>query len=201
MEISFANVSGLSNDGGDPASKFFAPAECDTATYRDGRWFYGEHDKPRPLSELVKIYHETVGRNCFLELGMSPDRDGLVPSDHAKAYAELGAFIRQCYDHPVSPSRASLEDGKVHLAFDAPTTIDRIVLMEDQTNGQVIRSYTVTGREKFGEWHVLSKGTSVGHKKIDLFSKDVTVTEVRIKTTHVDTPKWKSISVHQCDRI
>jgi hypothetical protein len=47
----------------------------------------------------------------------------------------------------------------------------------------------------------ISNGTSIGHKKIDIFEKAVTVTEVLIKTTYVDTPKWRSVSVHLCDQL
>ena len=47
----------------------------------------------------------------------------------------------------------------------------------------------------------MSNGTSVGHKKIDLFAEAVTVKEVMISTTFVDTPKWRSVSVHLCDQF
>lgn len=80
--------------------------------------------------------------------------------------------------------------------------------MENQTNGQVIRSYSVNakvvdvGGSADGTldvgWTVLSNGTSIGHKKIDIF-EPVTVTEVLVDTTYVDMPVWRSVSVHLCD--
>lgn len=101
-------------------------------------------------------------------------------------------------------------DGTYTLKFKYPTSIDRIVLMEDQTNGQVIRTYQVFARiiddgvtdgTLDVPWTKVSNGTSIGHKKIDIFAKAVTVLEVKINTTFVDTPAWRSVSVHLCDRI
>lgn len=167
------------------------------------RWFFGIGTPLRSLTELIKVYHETVGRNCVLALDMSPDRRGLIPDAHVARYKELGDFIRQCYDHPVQPSceKRSEAQGIYTLTFDKPAEIDRVVLMEDQTDGQVIRTYQVWGRQGkdgLGDWSLLSKGTSVGHKKIDLFLKTVTVTEVMVNSTFVDTPKWRSVTVHNC---
>lgn len=74
--------------------------------------------------------------------------------------------------------------------------------MEDQTNGQVIRSYSVYA--KIGgsaTWTLVSKGTSVGHKKIDIFDAAVSVTEVMVNSTFVDIPKWRAVSAHLCDRV
>ena len=95
------------------------------------------------------------------------------------------------------------------MTFDYPTSIDRIVLMEDQTNGQVIRSYEVYA--KIADQHgmngtldapltLVSRGTSVGHKKIDLFHKAIAVTEVYVKAEKfADVPNWRSVEVHLCD--
>jgi hypothetical protein len=103
------------------------------------------------------------------------------------------------------------EYGIYSMTFDYPTAIDRIVLMEDQTNGQVIREYYVyakvvdsTGAKGTLDvpFTIISNGTSVGHKKIDLFEEAVTVTEVVVKATKfADVPKWRSVEVHLCDTL
>lgn len=94
------------------------------------------------------------------------------------------------------------------MTFDYATAIDRIMLMEDQTNGQVIRSYQVfakiiddgvTDGTLDVPWTEIANGTSIGHKRIDIFDA-VTVTEVMVNTTFVDTPVWRSVSVHLCDQ-
>lgn len=156
---------------------------------------------------MIGVYHKTVGRNCILELDLSPDRSGAIPKEHAARYKELGDFINSCYGKPVAGDavHSSNDKGEYIIKLDKPTNIDRIVLMEDQTNGQVIRSYQVlakivdTNSGTDVPFEILSNGTSIGHKKIDIFDTAISVTEVSVKTTYVDTPKWQSVSLHLCD--
>lgn len=81
-------------------------------------------------------------------------------------------------------------------------------MMEDQTAGQVIRSYEVYAKVVDAEelngtldvpWTLVSTGNSVGHKRIDLFDKAITVTDVVVNATkYVDTPNWRSVAVYLC---
>ncbi|KAK5788652.1 hypothetical protein VI817_009610 [Penicillium citrinum] len=203
---------GVTNDGGDPQSAYFCPAECDTTLQTEDRWFFGINQPLRSIEEMIDVYHKTVGRNCLLELDLTPDRSGLIPATYAARYKQLGDFISSCYGNPIAPDAAhsTNDHGDYSIKFDYPTAIDRIVLMEDQTNGQVIRSYQVQAKivdsqNANGTLAVpftrVSNGTSIGHKKIDIFEKAITVTELLVKTTYVDTPKWRSVSVHLCDKL
>lgn len=201
---------GVTNDGGDPESPYFAPAECDTTLQTDDRWFWGQDQPLRSIEEMIDVYHSTVGRNCQLELDVAPDRSGLVPARHAARYKQLGDFISSCYGGSLEATGAATDGGGYSLEFEHPTSIDRIVLMEDQTDGQVIRSYEVYARivdalEANGTlavpWTLVSNGTSIGHKRIDLFNEAITVTDIMINSTFVDTPKWRSVSVYLCDRL
>lgn len=156
---------------------------------------------------MIDVYHKTVGRNCVLELDLAPDRSGLVPSDQVARYKQLGDFIDSCYGNPIAHKTTQNEEGIYSFSFNGATPIDRIVLMEDQTNGQVIRSYRVFAKIADSQnasgnvpYTLVSNGTSVGHKKIDLFNKAIFVTDVLVNTTYVDTPRWRSVSVHLCDQ-
>lgn len=200
--------SGVSNDGGDPSSPYFAPAECDTTLQTQDRWFWGEDQPLRSLAEMIDVYHQTVGRNCILELDLAPDRSGLIPARHAARYKELGDFIRSCYEQPITQISNTTTDTGVLISFDYPTPIDRVAIMEDQTNGQVIRAYEVYAKIVDAEemngtldvpWTLVSAGSSVGHKRIDLFDQAITVTEVAVNATkYVDTPQWRSVQVFLC---
>lgn len=202
---------GVGEDSGDPTSPFFAPAECDTSLQTQDRWFWGVKQPLRSLKEMVGVYHSSVGRNCVLALDLAPDRNGLVPADAAARYKELGDFIRSCYDDE-EPSKYvdSDVDGQYLMTFDKPTTIDRIVMMEDQTNGQLIRSYNVYAKiidadginhNKDVPWTRVSGGKSIGHKRIDLFDAPITVTDVMVNSTFVDVPSFRSVGVHLCERF
>ena len=198
---------GVTNDGGDPSSEYFAPAECDTTLQTGDRWFWGEDQPLRSIDEMIDVYHQTVGRNCILELDLAPDRSGLVPARHAARYKELGDFIQSCYGNPLEATNSTTEAG-VALSFEHPTSIDRIAIMEDQADGQVIRAYEVYAKIVDAEemngtldvpWSLVSNGSSIGHKRIDLFDNAITVTGITVKATkYVDEPKWRSVSVYLC---
>ena len=63
-----------------------------------------------------------------------------------------------------------------------PTIIDRVMIGEDLTFGQLIRAYTVEVHIK-GIWVQFSNGTSIGHKKIDIASKGVLASALRLNVT------------------
>ena len=138
-------------------------------------------------------------------LDLSPDRTGLIPPDHAIRYKEFGDFIRSCYGTSAAPSkRLILDDSNVYVQlFDsAPVTVDRSVIQEDQTKGQVIRGYTVDIQvTNTTQWITVANGTSVGNKKIDIWQAGPQlVSAVRLNITKsVDTPVIKAFTVHLCD--
>ncbi|KAI1270009.1 alpha-L-fucosidase [Xylariaceae sp. FL1019] len=203
---------GVSNDGGDPASPYFAPAECDTTLQTGIRWFWGVDQPLRSLDEMIDVYHQTVGRNCLLELDLAPGRNGLVPEAHATRYKELGDFIRSCYGSSVAPEIANTTTSTdIVFTFEIPTAVDRIVIMEDQSSGQVIRAYSVfakvvepgnASKTSDVQWTLLSSGESIGHKRIDIFEETIVVTAVTVNATKfVDTPVWRSVTFHLCGNL
>ncbi|CAF1106504.1 unnamed protein product [Rotaria sordida] len=199
---------GITNDGGDPNSPIFCPAECDTTLQAHDRWFWGVNVTLRSLSELIQVYHETVGRNCLLMLDLTPDRTGLIPSAYARRYKQLGDFIRSCYGTPVLPMERLISDDSlqyIQLFVSSPVTVDRSVIQEDQTDGQVIRAYVVdvqlVDTTNIHQWMKVAQGTSIGNKKIDIWQVGPQlINAVRltiIKT--VDKPVIKSFTVHLCN--
>ncbi|CAF1138623.1 unnamed protein product, partial [Rotaria sordida] len=162
----------------------------------------------RSLSELIQVYHETVGRNCLLMLDLTPDRTGLIPSAYARRYKQLGDFIRSCYGTPVLPMERLISDDSlqyIQLFVSSPVTVDRSVIQEDQTDGQVIRAYVVdvqlVDTTNIHQWMKVAQGTSIGNKKIDIWQVGPQlINAVRltiIKT--VDKPVIKSFTVHLCN--
>lgn len=203
---------GVSNDGGNPHSPYFCPAEGDTTLQTQDRWFFGIDQPLRSIEEMIDVYHKTVGRNCLLELDLTPDRSGLIPARYAARYKHLGDFVRSCYGTPVLHHQTERRGEGAHvMIFQYPTSIDRIVLMEDQTDGQVIRAYEVHAKVVDAKdanatlnvpLSLVATGTSGGHKRIELFKEAITVTEVVVNATkYVDVPKWRSIDVYLCDRL
>ena len=137
----------------------------------------------------------------MLMLDLTPDRTGLIPPEYAARYKELGDFIRSCYGTSVTPAyQNASSDGRIYIqVFDSPVTVDRSVIREDQTNGQVIRNYTVDVQQD-DAWKRVASGTSIGNKKIDLWAEGVlSITAIRLNITEtVDRPVLKGFSVHLC---
>ena len=157
---------------------------------------------------MIDVYHQTVGRNCLLMLDLAPDPTGLIPVEHATRYKELGDFIRSCYGTSATPSeRLTLDNSNIHIQFfnSSPVTVDRSVVQEDQTKGQVIRAYTVdiqvANATNTTQWITVANGTSVGNKKIDIWQiGPQLVNAVRLNITKsVDTPVIKTFNVHLCN--
>lgn len=83
-----------------------------------------------------------VGHNGFLMLDFAPNKDGLINPDQVERYAELGAWIRGCYDHPLASWEATGPTATATVSLSGTTgPFDRVVIRENQTAGQRIRGY------------------------------------------------------------
>ena len=92
--------------------------------------------------ELIQVYRQTVGRNHMLML----DRTGLIPSDYVRCYEELGDVIRSCYDNSILPTHHLISDDSleyIQLIASLPVSVDRSIVQEDQTHGQMIQNCTI----------------------------------------------------------
>ena len=208
---SFANASG--------ALKFL-PSESDTTLQLTDAWFYTEPENAiRSMSELQGVYHDTVGHNSLLMMDFSPTPDGVIAPLHAQRYAEFGAWRRGCYDAGsagiagiAEHARGSEHAGPTqYLHFDRPTTIDRVVVREDQTEGEVISAWVVeaqmvadsTPPGVTGAWTRIANGTSMGNKWITLLDTNLTVSAVRSRATATfegGQARIRSTSAHLCSR-
>ncbi|ASU34703.1 alpha-L-fucosidase [Mucilaginibacter xinganensis] len=77
--------------------KFWMPAECDVSL-RPG-WFYhkDQDDKVKSPDTLLSLYYQSVGRGAALDLGLSPDRRGLLYENDVKSLKEFGAILKKTF--------------------------------------------------------------------------------------------------------
>ena len=181
------------------------PAECDTPLHKY-HWFWHPNDAGtlKTVPELIKIYDNSVGHGCQLMLGISPDEQGLLPALDAQRLREFGEEIRRIYGHNLAPegspssstgtdARAAFDNNPdtfwiapphsyhawLEVKFPRPVTFDRTVTMEWLNRGQNIESYEIQTRMETARWKTLYRGTSIGHKKIDILP-ETTAGEVRL---------------------
>ncbi len=162
-----------------PDGDAWMPIESDT-TIRGFRW--GDKADPQSLSWfwktynesglkslewLVETYYRSVGHGTVLLLNSNPDVTGRIPAADAQRVAELGAEIRRRFGQSVAETCGRGQD--VELKLPRTMKIDHVILQEDIEFGHRVRKYEVKGLVGT-QWKVLSKGSAIGHKKIDFFA-------------------------------
>ena len=147
-------------------------------------------------------------------LGLAPDSRGLLPDSDVARLKDFGDALKRMYGHNlVSNPTAQLFDGdpetiwvapEAHTAsinydFKTPVTFDRVVTMEWLNGGQRVQKYDIQVKNETG-WHKLVEGTSVGHKKIDIFPR-VTGSQIRMRIlSATDHPVIRDFQVYDGGR-
>lgn len=172
----------------DPNGAYFSPPECPTTLQITDRWFYGGETFPlRPLTELIDVYHSTVGRNCKLVFDLAVDCNGTVDPRHAMLYKQFGDYIRHCYTTSI-PGNFTCSTDNCILQFSSTQTVDRVVLRENllSSSGASIRQWSIDALMMWGDcmncWINIpsAKGQSIGNKRIVLFGEAVFVQAIRL---------------------
>jgi alpha-L-fucosidase len=92
--------------------KFWLPAECDVPL-RPG-WFYhpAQDGRTKTPNQLLDLYYQSVGRGAALDLGLAPDKRGLLTDQDVATLKEFGDLLKQTFS--------------VNLAGDATFTASNI---------------------------------------------------------------------------
>ncbi|HVW96725.1 MAG TPA: alpha-L-fucosidase [Mucilaginibacter sp.] len=77
--------------------KYWMPAECDVSL-RPG-WFYhkDQDDKVKSPDTLLSLYYQSVGRGACLDLGLSPDKRGMLYENDVKSLAQFGQILKNTF--------------------------------------------------------------------------------------------------------
>lgn len=79
--------------------KFWMPAECDVSL-RPG-WFYhaSQNAKVKTPEALLGLYFKSVGRGADLDLGLSPNRKGLLDPEDVASLKKFGTILYKTFAH------------------------------------------------------------------------------------------------------
>ena len=174
---------------GDPHGTVWRPGESDVSI-RPG-WFYhpAEDARVRSIDNLVELYFSSVGRNSKLLLNVPPTPDGLFHDVDVSRLAGMRAALDRLFADDVTSGRRArwwsatgasspVAIGTIDLGREAAVAIAD--LREDITRGQAVARYGVEGRRgATDEWQPLSRGTTIGHRKLDRFPA-VTIRQARV---------------------
>jgi hypothetical protein len=160
------------NDGGvppDTAGAVWNPSGVDFTLQNGDHWFITISDSIHPLTDLIDVYHRSVGANGKLELDFAVSRTGQLDPRHVRAYAAFGAWMRACYDAPLaSASPGTALTAVLALPGGAPAAVDRVMLREDLRGGQNVNGYVVEFDDGSGAWAPFVAGGTVGNKRIHI---------------------------------
>ncbi|WP_158827473.1 alpha-L-fucosidase [Mucilaginibacter lacusdianchii] len=77
--------------------KHWMPAECDVSL-RPG-WFYhaSQNSQVKSPYELLDLYYKSVGRGAGLDLGLSPNQQGLLDTEDVQSLQQFGRLLKQTF--------------------------------------------------------------------------------------------------------
>merc|ERR1712060_204393 len=119
--------------------------------------------------------------------------NGTMRADHLKRYQEFGDWLRGCYSVPIVSSNGSNATAKLKIPAGLP--VDRVVIEEDLSAGELLRAYSVTV-----DGVSVANGSSIGHKRIALLNGVVTGKELIVTATGLTNAKLKRVSAYNCSR-
>ena len=181
---------------GDVNGEFWTPAMADSPLRGyNGRheWFWepGDENHIFPLNDLMEMYYKSVGRNSTLIMGLTPDPTGLMPEQDVIRLKEWGDEINRRFSIPLG--KTSGKGKKLTLKFKKAKTVNHVILQEDLRFGECVRSFKIEGLVN-GKWEVLSKGSSIGNKRILKF-EDRKISRLRLIVLNaVRKPQIKNLS-------
>ena len=157
----------------------FQPPEADTPLR--GKWFWHPGDGPKSLKELTTRYLESVGRSGILDLGLAPNRDGLIDEDDARRLKEFGDWVRRFNKVDLAcgvKGEVEHDAGSSVWRWKLPEsrTFDAIDLAEDIRKGLRVKSW-----KAFADGCEIAHGGQIGYRRIARLDSPVTASEVRVE--------------------
>ena len=158
-------------------------------------WFWEPDDENNicSLETLMDMYEKSVGRNATLIVGLTPDPSGLLPAGDCKRLEEWGQEIDRRWGNPLAQTSGTAR--QLTLSVKNNPEVTYCILQEDITKGERIRHYEIEAKVD-GRWIQVTKGESVGHKRIEKIGP-VKASAFRLKVTEsVGQPEICNFSIY-----
>ncbi len=174
---------------GDPNGPDWVPAECDVSI-RPGWFYHPDQDaKVKTPEQLFSLFLQSVGQNANFLLNVPPDRRGRIADPDIKALMGFKQLRDAAFADKVLEGKATV------LMFKKPTKVNTIVMQEDLTQGQRVKSFIVDAMFD-GAWQQVAEGTTIGNKRILQFGP-VEASGIRVRVTDSFTTYFlKKIAVY-----
>ena len=167
---------------GDSTGQYFVPAMADAPLRGSGgrhEWFWepGDDEHIEPLSSLVEMYYQSVGRNATLILGLTPDNRGLMPDADVKRMKEFGEEIKRRFDKLLGST--SGKGNKYEISFKKPMNVNQVVISENIALGHRVKNFKIRARVN-KKWKTIVVGSAIGNKFITLLKESVFTDRIQL---------------------
>jgi alpha-L-fucosidase len=98
------------NPGGTTEPLVWYPAETVDSIRPGWFWHAAEDTQLKPLSQLLNMYYDSVGRNSILRLNIPPDTQGVLANPDVAELSAYGAAIRAIYQSNLAADRPASAD-------------------------------------------------------------------------------------------
>ncbi len=167
---------------GDPAGSVWRPGEADVSIRPGWFWHEAENGKVKSADELVELYFQSVGRNANLLLNVPPTREGLLHETDVAALTLLSERLDALFaTNLAAKARIARSSNALTLTLPEPVRFDVVDLREAIEHGQRVAGYRVEAWSD-GRWVTISRGTTIGRRKLDRFEPTV-ANRVRLTIT------------------
>lgn len=167
------------------------PAVATVSLRRGWFWHPNSGATVKSLPQLMRIYEQTVGRNCGLQLNIMPDRTGRVPDTDFRRLQEFGDEVRTSFaiNHcasanatVVTPEPTGAVPFAQKVSFQQPVPVRQVVLQEDISRGQRVEEVEVVVTQAGGAQRTIP-ATTIGWKRILRVDADA-VRELVVRVKH-----------------
>ena len=98
--------------------------ECNTSSHRPN-WFWHPNQNPMSLTDMQKVYFQTVGMNCTLNFNVPPSQTGELDPKDISLLQQFGSWYGALYKTNVVKAQPATADSTWATAgFDAAKAVD-----------------------------------------------------------------------------
>jgi alpha-L-fucosidase len=190
----------------------WVPAEVNTSIRPEWFYHPSEDDKVKSVPKLMETYYNSIGHNGSLLLNFPIMPNGLIHPSDEKAALDMAKAVKESFavnlaekanaaasnvrgnSRKFSASKAIDGDKETYWATDdsvttasmtldlgKPTLFNRFMAQEYIRLGQRVKEFTLEAFVE-GEWKEISRGTTIGYKRILRFQA-VEASKVRFNIT------------------
>jgi alpha-L-fucosidase len=185
---------------GSPTGTVWRPGETDVSI-RPGWFYHPEEDgKVKSLEQLLRIHFASVGRNSKLLLNVPPGPNGLIADADRQRLGEFRAAVDHIFRVDLASGiklrwRNVGKERAAEVDLGRPIIVGIAALEEAIESGQTIARYRLEGEVR-GQWQLLSRGETIGYRKLDRFAP-VPVRRARLVIEEaLDSPKLAAIRLY-----